>query len=226
MKTQRRETGIPGLDSMIMGGFPVPSSILVAGEPGTGKTTFAVQSLFSNAKKFGTALYVTAISEPQWVVQKFLSQFKFYDQDLVDSGKVVFMDIGRILSEKPKDILQILERTVEQYTPKTLVIDPITPLKEILISHNIFREFIHEFFAFMKTMDCITLITAELAYSDIPRSIEAYMVDGILMMSYPEEDRVRRKFLEVLKMRGTKHTTGKQLIDISSEGMAVQAGLR
>ncbi len=226
MRTQRRESGIPGLDSMIMGGFPVPSSVLIAGEPGTGKTTLAVQCLFAAAKRGDVALYITAISEPQWVVQKFLSQFKFYDQDLVDSGKVVFMDIGRMLSERPKDILQILERTVEQYTPKMLVIDPITPLKEILVSHNIFREFSHEFFAFMKTMDCITIVTAELAYSDIPRSLEAYMVDGILMMSYPEEDRVRRKFLEVLKMRGTKHTTGKQLLDISGDGMAVQAGLR
>ena len=42
---QRVESGIPGLDHMIQGGFPFPSTIMVAGEPGTGKTTLAVQSL-------------------------------------------------------------------------------------------------------------------------------------------------------------------------------------
>jgi len=52
------------------------------------------------------------------------------------------------------------------------------------------------------------------------------MVDGIIVLSYPEEEKVRRKYLEVLKMRGTKHITGRQLVDISSEGFSVQPGLR
>jgi hypothetical protein len=49
---------------------------------------------------------------------------------------------------------------------------------------------------------------------------------GIWWTSYPEEKEVRRKFLEVLKMRGTKHVTGKQLVDITNEGFLVHAGLR
>jgi circadian clock protein KaiC len=43
----RIESGIPGLDEMIEGGFPFPSVILVAGSAGSGKTTFAQRFLFA-----------------------------------------------------------------------------------------------------------------------------------------------------------------------------------
>ena len=58
----RIESGIPGLDEMIEGGFVLPSAVLIAGAPGTGKTTLAVQSLFYGAKKGETGMFITAIS--------------------------------------------------------------------------------------------------------------------------------------------------------------------
>lgn len=222
----RKTTGIPGLDGMLQGGFPYPSSILVAGEPGTGKTTLAVQSLFHGAREDEKGLYITAISEPQWLVQRFLSSFSFYDQQLVEKGVVNFVDIGPTLTKNPSEILSTIKKQIEQYHPVRIVIDPITPMTDMLQWRGETREFMHELFAYLKAFECLAIITAELSYDDISHSQEAYMVDGVVMLSYPEEEKVRRKFLEVLKMRGTKHTTGRQLIDITDEGLAVQAGLR
>jgi circadian clock protein KaiC len=198
----RKTTGIPGLDGMLQGGFPFPAAILVAGEPGTGKTTFAVQSLFHGARQGEKALYITAISEPQWLVQKFLSSFSFYDQGLVEKGIVNFIDIGPTLMKNPSDMLNIIKKNIEQFQPQRIAIDPITPMTDMLQWRGETREFMHELFAYLKAFECV------------------------IMLSYPEEEKVRRKFLEVLKMRGTKHTTGRQLIDITDEGLAVQAGLR
>jgi circadian clock protein KaiC len=222
----RKTTGIPGLDGMLQGGFPFPSAILVAGEPGTGKTTLAVQSLFHGAGEGEKGLYITAISEPQWLVQKFLSSFSFYNQELVEKNIVNFIDIGPTLTKNPSDMLNIIKKKIEQYQPLRIVIDPITPMTDMLQWRGETREFMHELFAYLKAFNCLAMITAELSYDDISHSQEAYMVDGVVMLSYPEEEKVRRKFLEVLKMRGTKHTTGRQLIDITDEGLAVQAGLR
>jgi circadian clock protein KaiC len=222
----RKTTGIPGLDGMLQGGFPFPSAILVAGEPGTGKTTLAVQSLFHGAGEGEKGLYITAISEPQWLVQKFLSSFSFYNQELVEKNVVNFIDIGPTLTKNPSDMLNIIKKKIEQYQPLRIVIDPITPMTDMLQWRGETREFMHELFAYLKAFNCLAMITAELSYDDISHSQEAYMVDGVVMLSYPEEEKVRRKFLEVLKMRGTKHTTGRQLIDITDEGLAVQAGLR
>jgi len=222
----RKTSGIPGLDGMMMGGFPYPSAILVAGEPGTGKTTLAVQSLFHGAALGEKGLYITAISEPQWLVQKFLSDFAFYDQQLVDTEAISFIDIGPALMKNPGDMLNTIKKKIEQVCPQRVVIDPITPICEMLQWRGETREFIHELFSFLKAYGCLAMVTAEMSYEDVARSLEAYMVDGVIVLSYPEEEKVRRKFLEVLKMRGTKHTTGRQLIDITDEGLAVQAGLR
>ncbi|MCK4811691.1 MAG: circadian clock protein KaiC, partial [Methanosarcinales archaeon] len=45
-----RPTGIAGLDE-ILGGFPKPSTILVAGTAGVGKTMFVLESLSSVAEQ-------------------------------------------------------------------------------------------------------------------------------------------------------------------------------
>ena len=222
----RKATGIPGLDGMLQGGFPFPSTILVAGEPGTGKTTFAVQSLFRGATEGEKGLYLTAISEPQWLVQRFLSSFSFYSQELVEKGSVNFVDIGPTLTKNPGNMLSVIKKQVEHFQPARIAIDPITPMTDMLQWRGETREFMHELFAYLKAFECLAIITAEMSYDDISHSQESYMVDGVVMLSYPEEEKVRRKFLEVLKMRGTKHTTGRQLIDITDEGLAVQAGLR
>ncbi len=45
----------------------------------------------------------------------------------------------------------------------------------------------------------------------------AYAVDSILLLTLSPEGEARRKYIEVLKMRGTNHLTGKQSIDITRE---------
>lgn len=223
---ERKDTGIPGLDGMIMGGFPIPSVILVGGEPGTGKTTFTVQSLFHGARNNDTCVYISAISEPQWVVQKFLSTFKFYNQRLVEEGNITFLDIGKVVTGDPKGILEAIKKIIERFSPDRMVIDPITPIKYALGDKIEMRGFLHELFGYLKAFSCVTLITGEMSYSDLSTCLESYMVDGVLILSYPEEENIRRKFLEVLKMRGTKHTTGRQIVDITENGYVIQPGLR
>ncbi|MBU1913849.1 MAG: KaiA-binding protein, partial [Candidatus Thermoplasmatota archaeon] len=58
----RIESGIPGLDEMIEGGFPFPSVILVAGGAGSGKTTFAQKFLFAGADKGEQGLFFSTLS--------------------------------------------------------------------------------------------------------------------------------------------------------------------
>jgi len=223
---ERVESGIPGLDEMIEGGFPLPSSILVAGEPGTGKTTMTVQSLFHGAKAGETGMYLTGISEPNWVVQKFLSSFSFFDQSLVEMGRVVFIDMGDAMRRNPDEVLNALKGEVERYSPNRLVVDPITVMRIAIESQKKYREFLHDFTTFMKAFNCITFLTSEMSYADIPHSLEGYMADSILVLSYPKEENARRKYMEVLKMRGTKHLTGEQAVDINRGGVVIQPGLR
>jgi circadian clock protein KaiC len=52
MSENRVPTGIDGLDPLIEGGFPRGSLVLLAGNPGTGKTIFSMQFLYNGAEDF------------------------------------------------------------------------------------------------------------------------------------------------------------------------------
>ena len=52
-------TGVPGFDVLFSGGLPRGRMYLVEGEPGTGKTTFALQFALEGARRGETVLYVT-----------------------------------------------------------------------------------------------------------------------------------------------------------------------
>jgi len=223
---KRIKSGIPGLDEMMEGGFPLPSFVMAAGEPGTGKTTFAVQSLFQGAKNGERGVYITALSEPAWVVQKFLGHFTFYDHKLVETKNVVFLDIGEAIKKQPSYILSILEKEIEKYSPKRIVIDPLTVMRVAMKDDRDYRDFLHDFMLFTKGLNSLTIVTGEVQYSHIAGNMSAYMVDGVIILSYAEEENIRRKYIEVLKMRGTRHLTGRHSLDISKDGITVQPGLR
>lgn len=222
----RLETGIPGLDEMTGGGWVVPSSVLIAGAPGTGKTTLAVQTLFHGARKGETCVYFTGISEPGWVVQQFLKGFAFFDQSLIDQGKVVFADIGAALRKGAREGIEHIEREVERIGPSRIVIDPITAVHTAVDSERQYRELLHDLTAHMKGLNTVLIMTSETDPHEHKWGTDGYMVDSIVLLTCPKEGTVRRKYLEVVKMRGTKHMPGDHVADLGAGGFSVQPGLR
>ena len=61
---ERLSTGSAAFDRILGGGIPARSLTMVAGEPGSGKTLFALQMLFHLARQGRKCLYFTTLSEP------------------------------------------------------------------------------------------------------------------------------------------------------------------
>jgi len=53
------KSGVDGLDEVIEGGFPRGSLIVLAGEPGTGKTVFSMQFLVKGVELNESGVYVS-----------------------------------------------------------------------------------------------------------------------------------------------------------------------
>src|SRR5437588_7035785 len=92
----RLTTGSPAFDRILGGGLPVRSVNVIAGEPGAGKTLFALQMLFHLAREGKKAVYFTTLSEPSIKLVGYMQQFSFFDAPLVDR-KIVFADLGSVL---------------------------------------------------------------------------------------------------------------------------------
>lgn len=220
MKIKRISTGVKGLDEMVGGGFPYPSVALVAGGAGTGKTTFAMSFLTEGAEKGEQGLFFTTLSEPtQWML-RYASQFDFINKDFF-GDEIRYEDIGLLLQQEGyEELINHIDDKIAEVMPQRIVIDPITVVKDFYSEE--YRTFLFELINLLKNWKAVTLLTGEVAPDEPYPSQVTYAVDTVILLSMIEEEGSRRKYLEVLKMRGTDHTTGKQPISITtSDGVVV-----
>src|SRR6185295_10261620 len=84
VKIRQLPTGVPGLDEILGGkgggGLSEYSFNIIAGAPGSGKTTLAHQIMFANAGPTTPALYFTVLGEPAIKMLRYQQQFAFFDQ--------------------------------------------------------------------------------------------------------------------------------------------------
>lgn len=212
---RRLSTGVKGLDDMVNGGFPFPSVALVAGSAGTGKTTFAMEFLVEGAKKGEQCLFFTTLSEPtQWML-RYASQFDFIDKDFF-GDEIKYEDIGLILQKEGyEDLLDFIDDKIAEIMPQRIVIDPITVVGAFL--EDEYRTFLFELTNLLKNWQAVTVLTGEVDPGESYPAQITYAVDSVILLSMIEEEGSRRKYLEILKMRGTDHTTGRQPISITGE---------
>ncbi|HEX6612564.1 MAG TPA: ATPase domain-containing protein, partial [Rhodanobacteraceae bacterium] len=101
----RLQTGVPGLDEVLGGGLPEFSFNILAGPPGSGKTTLAHQLMFALATPERPALYFTVLGEPPLKMLRYQQQFDFFDSEKINhairfinlADDAVTGDLGKVL---------------------------------------------------------------------------------------------------------------------------------
>src|ERR1700694_2638391 len=113
----RLPTGVRGLDEVLGGGVPEYSFNLIAGAPGTGKTTLSQQIMFALATQERPALHFTVVGEPLLKMLRYQQQFTFFDAAKVGSS-VHYVNLSNAtLSQGLDAVLQAMLREEEQISP-------------------------------------------------------------------------------------------------------------
>src|ERR1700685_2584290 len=116
-------TGVPGLDEILGGGLPEFSFNIIAGAPGSGKTTLAHQIIFANATPERPALYFTILGEPAIKMLRYQQQYTFFDQAKLNTA-VRFINLSQVVLEKDLDaVLEEITKEVEKASPGVVVVD-------------------------------------------------------------------------------------------------------
>jgi KaiC/GvpD/RAD55 family RecA-like ATPase len=84
------KTGLNKLDSLLKGGLPEKSSILLIGPPKSGKTIFGIQYLFQGLTNDEYGIYIVTNNFPEELIKKF-EKFGKIDK-ILEKGLVRFVD--------------------------------------------------------------------------------------------------------------------------------------
>jgi len=222
-KTDRTTTGIHGLDALVGGGFIPGRSILVAGSPGTGKTTFGLQFICegANAGEPGVAL---SLEEDPKTWRKDMLNFgydieRLEDQNLVRVVDASLIKLGLESDEKFSivaqefDINHILARIITEARhigAKRVLVDSL-PALDILHAEdpkNI-RADILKMHYLLKANGLTTMLISEIpeghkSYSQ--HGVEEYVIDSVITLHYLSLGSQSGRTLVIRKMRGTSHS--------------------
>ena len=223
MAIKRISTGIPSLDPLIQGGFKKNSVNLVAGGAGTGKSIFAMQFIMEGVRKGEPGIYVT-FEEKKEKVYEDMKEFGWDLEKYEKGGKFVFLEYT---PEQVKKILTegggIVETIIEKLKAQRIVIDSVTSFALLYEDELTKKEASLALFELIDKWNCTGIVTSQDTSKEdhtISAALE-FEVDCIILLYHFKIKGVRRRALEILKMRGTKIPEKTVSLEITSKGIII-----
>jgi circadian clock protein KaiC len=229
-KLERISTGVPGLDSLIEGGIPKGSTLMVVGRSGSGKTILCSHFLYDGlTAKEEKGLYIS-FSESK---AQFYANVKTLGMDFDKferQTKFAFLDFASLTKDGIQDALEEILATIRTINPKRVILDSFSAISLAFEHQTEARTTIHVLLGKILRSEGITsIIVMEIPYGEenMGSGIEESVVDGIIRLDH-REDNVLPIILRVFKMRGTSINREPHVCTISKNGMILypKQGLR
>ena len=236
---ERVKTGIPGLDELIEGGFPKGDTILIAGKAGTGKSILATQFIYRGAQDYNEPGVFVTMEEPPHLIRRNMIRFGMDLEKMEKSGMISLVDlspskevtpvtIGEYASFDLSGLEAIIMNHIQKLKAKRIVIDTLSIMAYKFRSRDILREEFFKLCANLTRTGCTLLLTSEIPAQDQGLGvfdIEAFLASGVIVL-YNEKisDTSRSRSIEVLKLRGSKHSSRIHSMRITDEGIRVWPG--
>jgi circadian clock protein KaiC len=225
----RSGTGIAGLDDILGGGFLPHRLYLIDGDPGSGKTTLALQYLREGALMGERTLYITLSETKEELLDGARSHGWELDgveivelisgeADLDNESQVTMYPAAEVeLHETTRRILDAVERI----NPSRLVFDSLSELRLLAQSSLRYRRQILALKQFFAGRKCTVLLLDDKTSegSDLHLQSIAHAVISLEQLA-PEFGAARRR-LRVVKFRGTDYRGGYHDFTICKGGLTV-----
>src|SRR3978361_1489188 len=114
---ERLTSGVPGLDTILCGGFTKGGIPILQGPPGTGKTTLGNQVCYHHAVSGGRALYVTLLAESIDRMLLHLGTMRFFDGSRLPEQLSYISGLQALDNEGLSGLVALLRREAAAHQP-------------------------------------------------------------------------------------------------------------
>lgn len=226
----RLATGVEGLDDILNGGIPKGHLYLVEGDPGTGKTTLALQFLLEGVRIGEKGIYVT-LSESKLELEQVarshgwdISQIHIYEMipDQEDLSAEAQYTVFHPSEVELADTITSILKEIETIDPQRVVFDSLSEFRMLARDPLKYRRQILALKRYFAGRCCTVLLlddrTAEGSTNDLQLQSIAH---GVIKMQSLERDfGIKRRRLEVHKLRGSHFREGYHDYTIRTGGLA------
>ena len=226
--SQRIETSVGGLDAILGGGLPAERLYLVEGDPGTSKTTLALQFLLAGVRRGEPVLYVTlsethdelrAVAESHgWALDGIAIHELSSDASLrAETQYTVFHPSEVELGDTMNTVLATLQRV----RPRRVVFDSLSEMRLLARDPLRYRRQILALKQFFVGLDCTVMLLDDRTSGAGDLQLQS-IAHGVLRLEtlLPEFGGARRR-LRVMKLRGVAYTDGYHDYVIRTGGLEV-----
>jgi circadian clock protein KaiC len=219
---ERISTGISGLDGLIEGGIPKGSTVLIAGNPGTGKTILTAHFLYDGLMKDENAIYVSfSESKEQFFVNT--DRFEMDFRKFLHENRFSFLDLSSFTNEGIQDALEEVLATIKETHAKRIVIDSFSAILQSFQNINEARIALHVVLGKMLRGEGVTnMLIAEvpIGASNIGSGIEEFVADGIIKLEHGNDNAIPI-IVKIIKMRSTAINIEPHVCVVKKSGMIV-----
>ena len=212
-------TGVPGLDVVLGGGLLPEAAVLLAGPPGSGKTTLGLQVVVAGARRGEPGMVVT-FEQPAAQLYRDAARFGWDLRALEREGllRVVVTSPGVFLEELLSNGLW--HRRLQEFPTRRLLVDSLSHVVLEAGETAAARRRVFALINALRGHGLGVLLTWE-AGAGAGGFVE-YLVDTVIRLDYRlSPDNRYRRLLSVLKSRGQAHLTGWHAFTFGPGGLTV-----
>lgn len=212
----RLDTGIAGLNEILNGGLPPGQMYLLEGDPGTGKTTVAMQFIMAGIALGEKALYIT-LSEPRTELEG-SARSHGWDPALIPIAEFVPEEASLSPDQQytvfhPSEVelastIQKLTDIIDRERPDRLVIDSLSELR--LLSDNVmrYRRQLLALKQFFVGRDTTVLMLDDRTADGNDLQLQSIAHGVIRLEKIQRSYGLTRRHIEIVKLRGSAYREG------------------